>query len=423
MANRRTLQEGIAASENSVVFCGSDEIPWLEVLNAMKYLSGAGATRHANALVMQTIRLFFEVYASHRTSQAVRLDELIHLSILRQASNPLDLIYALYGLVKGSKKYLLKPDYSALVEELYQHTMLYIIEDRGDLDFLIHAARQRSSTLPSWCVDFSTPYELDPLDISYTGSFQRFSTKMAGASSGRLLSRIAYHVDCKGLETAGAIVGTVESTKRPFARHNCDMPVTDTDRTMATTILRDDMLLRDMHALTDFVREAWAPCLDTDAIDMKIEDGDVWKLAANGRQIGVLTGATSNSVSRYGAIARLEKQCERQSKSVWTRMMGGWRPPAHDLKVLRHVFRELIDLSGHCLRVFATDTGYVGSCYTDVQVNDVVCILFGCRLPLVMRPTGDGTYNLVDAVYVDGIMGGGFLWDKADCAETKFILV
>jgi len=35
---------------------------------------------------------------------------------------------------------------------------------------------------------------------------------------------------------------------------------------------------------------------------------------------------------------------------------------------------------------FATDTGYVGCAGHAVQVGDVVCVLFGCRMPAVLRP-------------------------------------
>jgi hypothetical protein len=46
-----------------------------------------------------------------------------------------------------------------------------------------------------------------------------------------------------------------------------------------------------------------------------------------------------------------------------------------------------------------------------VQEGDVLCILDGCKYPVVLRPQKDdiGRYKLVTVSYVDGIMDGEFL--------------
>lgn len=62
-------------------------------------------------------------------------------------------------------------------------------------------------------------------------------------------------------------------------------------------------------------------------------------------------------------------------------------------------------------RLMATDTGLVGMAPKRAQKGDVVCILLGCSIPLVLRPSpgGDGTFTLVGECYLDEYMNGEIL--------------
>jgi len=72
--------------------------------------------------------------------------------------------------------------------------------------------------------------------------------------------------------------------------------------------------------------------------------------------------------------------------------------------------------------LFTTTSGYIASATMEVQSGDVVCILFGCLLPLVLRPQNDGTYIIVDAAYVEEIMEGEFLQDRSSYTDTEFVI-
>ncbi len=58
---------------------------------------------------------------------------------------------------------------------------------------------------------------------------------------------------------------------------------------------------------------------------------------------------------------------------------------------------------------FTTDTGYIGRASHPVQRDDVICILLGCRLPVVLRSQSDGSYTLVSFTYTQGVMDGEFI--------------
>lgn len=392
----------------SIVLCGDDELPWVEVLEAMKFLSEAEEAAQSSNPIAPIIRLFSEIYTSHHSSRNVRLDELLYLSVRRGASDPRDIVYGLYGLLRQPEIDNLKPDYSASMELAYQKAMIHIIEDRKDLDFLVHAARQQSSpqsSLPSWCVDFSSKRNrLDPTELEQL--HHRYSTRYQGASSGSSLSYLKHDLQNNKIELYGTRVGSITITKQVATTQ----PLRRTKKTSDLV-----KLLSDVHSLTDFVRETQATGMsrsDRKRLPSALlkEAGDVWKLAMNGRNLETISQKDAHTIPSYKSLVHLWEQFEEQ--------------PTHqeDFELLRHMYNRLIDTNIGNLTVFATYNGYIGSSYTDVQPHDLIVILFGCPLPLVIRRKDLESHTLIDAVYVHGIMGGEFFLSKNYRPATKFVL-
>ncbi|KAK8038464.1 hypothetical protein PG993_006875 [Apiospora rasikravindrae] len=57
-------------------------------------------------------------------------------------------------------------------------------------------------------------------------------------------------------------------------------------------------------------------------------------------------------------------------------------------------------------RIITTARGHVGMAPKASRQGDSIFLLKGCNAPLVLRPNGDGTYDLVGVIYVHGIMNG-----------------
>lgn len=60
-------------------------------------------------------------------------------------------------------------------------------------------------------------------------------------------------------------------------------------------------------------------------------------------------------------------------------------------------------------RVFATDTRFLGLGPDSNKDGDTVAVLFSQLTPLVLRPTGSGSYTLLGDAYVEGIMHGAIM--------------
>lgn len=79
-------------------------------------------------------------------------------------------------------------------------------------------------------------------------------------------------------------------------------------------------------------------------------------------------------------------------------------------------------LAEACIRkkcFFVTDTNYTGSASKYTRQKDVVCILLGCKHPMILRQWQDGTYTVVDGPGVDDTMTQYFL-PSQNLTEMQF---
>ena len=60
-------------------------------------------------------------------------------------------------------------------------------------------------------------------------------------------------------------------------------------------------------------------------------------------------------------------------------------------------------------RLFRTSTGHIGTGLNGIRVGDVVCVLYGGKVPYVLRQVGrarDNRYRFIGDAYVHGLMEG-----------------
>jgi hypothetical protein len=337
-------------------------------------------------------------------SSQVTLEELVFASKNRQASDPRDHIYALIGLVKGSRIVLFDPDYSKPTTWVFQKALMHILESRQDLDFAILALNQALPNQPSWCVDFSRKDKLE--DMSAQQLFRRYGTIDAGAATSQGPLELKHNIEHGTLTLKGTCVGKITSTQTLAVR-------TDS---RSDKVEQVSLLLDQMRPLTAWVRNSWGVTSGADKACLKSKVGDIWRLAANGRLIEELLGAIPGAEHPFAALADFEEMdvadlLQKFDPASESNFVIGW-----------DAYLRLVELCQDSLCVFQTDTGHVGSGYARSVEGDIVAILNGCKLPLVMRPLDDGSFTLVDAVYVDGIMNGEFFMAGEARVEADFVL-
>ena len=78
-------------------------------------------------------------------------------------------------------------------------------------------------------------------------------------------------------------------------------------------------------------------------------------------------------------------------------------------------------LQGRCF--VTTQEGYIGLGPLAARAGDQICVILGCRSPLVLRPTTKGTFTVVGECYIHGLMQDeaflGPLPHKMDASKAK----
>ncbi|KAK4611769.1 Heterokaryon incompatibility protein 6, OR allele [Fulvia fulva] len=81
----------------------------------------------------------------------------------------------------------------------------------------------------------------------------------------------------------------------------------------------------------------------------------------------------------------------------------------HDLN---RKFRTATHQHWMARRLAVTEKGHVGMVTKNARKGDVVCVLFGCSVPMVLRNIGKGEYEVVGECYLEGFMEGQALKEE-----------
>jgi hypothetical protein len=67
--------------------------------------------------------------------------------------------------------------------------------------------------------------------------------------------------------------------------------------------------------------------------------------------------------------------------------------------------------------------GYMALVPRFANVSDIVCILFGCDTPVVLRPNGDG-FEFIGECFIHGIMDGELIkeYEEGSIQSTEFVI-
>jgi heterokaryon incompatibility protein (HET) len=116
-----------------------------------------------------------------------------------------------------------------------------------------------------------------------------------------------------------------------------------------------------------------------------------------------------------GNDAPLSEELKAEGRSTLKRL----KKSSHSFLAWNH---ELVD----CRRFFITDKGHIGMGPDPLQTGDIVCILYGGKVPFILRPESDH-HLLVGESYTHGMMDGEMItkWEAnelQDAEEKDFLL-
>jgi len=305
------------------------------------------------------------------TSAAEFFLQLLYLLHGNRASDPLDQLYGLLGLVGVAQdKELpeaLRPDYTTTTELAYERYATYFLNQTGDLR-LLDFAKSELQGVPSWVTDF------------------RY---LRGSSENHLKSCRAFaSVDGRVLSVRGFTIGKCDNRIPPCKRSS--LLCLETRKLIASSLLARFRLL----------------------------ENEILCRSANLRQTSVeitlnrwlsFTGVDISQSAYRGLIDRLEQE-KSASKVQWEAV--------NELLLLSDITSAWLVLGdGTIVKTLTEDAGHE---------DDLVCLFKGSPTPSVIRKANHRYQFVCSGDIIDGPYGPGVKFDESFWAErhqTTFELI
>lgn len=333
-----TFQEPIRAPDR-VIACGSKIWNW-KILVYAALVCGSATSKYSDGERVNFWALLGIEEAIKKGSEDLHLSALIYRSREREASDPRDKVYALYGLVQDNQKVPLEISYAMSVEDVYSSTVRFCIENEGKLSILGHVSLcKNQSGLPSWAPNWRD------LSFSGCGPVVAYSSEKFNASS----------------------------MSRPLL-----VPSSDNDKLI----------------LKGFTLSVVERTIEIDALRVNPADNspDSWRINAEAAGVPVrfLQGKTFQT--SYDLTTTIERSPFHNSVSQdageisWpnsVRWFAAGRPDPMPQTVLTE-YKESFDEQTRNRCLFLTKDS-LGLAPVPTQVGDRVCILLGGNAPFILR--------------------------------------
>ncbi|EEU33466.1 uncharacterized protein NECHADRAFT_98482 [Fusarium vanettenii 77-13-4] len=340
------IQEAQLASEKSVVQCGGDQVPWPVLRRAIicLFLKKSGPP---TGMVRQ-LR-----YAMDCTQflRGMSVDRLLQMSSFRACSDPRDKIYGMLSVMPPNFTARIRADYSLSVEAVYSDVFLSYTRHFKRLTLLQQCSRI-DAAWPSW-----VPFWKEPLNVMNT-------TDRAFRASG--LSSAHFQQRGSTLQVVNARFGDVLTAEEVH--------------------LGPDPSLQD---IINYLSQ------------MGIERLDSSRYVAGGS----VYDAYLQSLSAAALQDRFEQPSVYSTLQEWKDEIAELRnAPRGAVKLSRQTIAVLGNLRTHS--VVTLEGGYVGLAKRAVQAGDRIAIILGCAVPMALRPTSTGAFQVLGPCFVHGIMDG-----------------
>ncbi|KAL1610779.1 hypothetical protein SLS60_002450 [Paraconiothyrium brasiliense] len=343
--------------------------------------------------------------------RGLNLLQVMSLSREDDSTNPRDKVYGLLALMDRKVAAEIQVEYLSSVEQVYSHFIKVAIKVTKLLELLRHVAYVGSFELPCWVPDWTATTVMLPM------------TSMPYRASGDVVAEVTYpHPDilaCRGfiLDTLDGLGTVWRDEEEVWPRSTVRQTASQHNAYGTFEGMRDALwrtLVANRNSQGSILEEDYSVLLAAPALFKarhSLRNGEVKSIAHN--------FLMSWCAGFFAGNASL-KLAGRQLTSY---LVSDMDPDAVDSSVLRNalIARDRLNIRR---RLFSTWKGYLGMVQHDALPTDVVCILYGCSMPMVLRPS-EGGFLLVGECYLHGLMEGEAfeLLRRQDTVERDFRLV
>ena len=426
------IQE-IVASRKVWVQCGSHCVLWETLIAAVNSVPTASQRSRITNVIrvftsdignmmgimsMNTLRGF--VQGSKSKSEYVSLLNAMTRSNTALATLPIDKVYALLAITRNGHDLIPHPDYTLSPEEICIRITAAMISASADLDIICYASPSYPMILPSWVPKWTERISSIAMAVQNAGYLDLYNA--TGRSKDGEYFRMLHTGDFLNnglvLKVRGFVVDVVNGLGA------VDLDIRDSyavDKETNHGLIQPEPEQkeqnRSQYGTEDGIFTAlWMSLV----LGESVRDGDTDSELA-GRELlnslYVVQASDDKAIDDVMNWTFRSWYSKNRSFTIHGGTLSQWfrvsaadpSKPERTMKDLTNDevrFLEVIMLASFHKRLMFTHEGYIGMAPDDARKGDIVCLLLGCRLPVVLRKRTEGGYRLVGEAYVHGIMKG-----------------
>ncbi|RFU29649.1 hypothetical protein B7463_g6704, partial [Scytalidium lignicola] len=430
------------SARDILILCGKFSIPWHRFCYAIDFSYKVGIVDYSRTKLASACR--FPFYLRFWPNADLDLLYLVQAYRYAKCTDPRDKIFALLGLrflthlncMKSLRDEFasldITPDYEIGVVELYKHFAYKVIETKGHLDILsvIGLYPLQTPGLPSWVPDWAPSKHVVPL-LRYTrpgNLLGLYCSSSKSRTDPRLISHQVLVLNGFMYDTIIQVADECREIKEDSFKPVCPTIVKFTLRSLwdyGYPYWEEIYSSQKLFAQWDYLALTVVSGSRHDAMD------EYWQtlICASKYDISCLGEVFGNDMTeielraifyiwfRWRVFTRLAYRLGPRYFSLplfivciilnilWA---TAWGPT--------HYNRFLFFTETRTRRLARTKKGHLALMVGGARPGDAIALFEGGKVPLVIRPTGQGTWRLLGDGYVHGIMKGE-AWDKEKCEK------
>ncbi|KFY34036.1 hypothetical protein V495_08222 [Pseudogymnoascus sp. VKM F-4514 (FW-929)] len=348
------------------------------------------------------------------------LRDLIRECRYRKATDPRDKIFSLLGLMGDPMTDYLRPDYTKPLGQVYADATRHFLQQYKTLDVIcgwetIGRQQDQFLGLPSWAPDYNLDQRQAPAPLVSTDG--RESIYAASGHDQRSEYRLPEDPTkflWRELDTLGLCVASVAVLSDPGPK---DASFASIEKMWLSTVKEGARLLGDLSQetlesleLVSLLVAEYCEWFSADKDSRRPIEVEEKKKPCSIQYDKVIDAYTHTLLS--GRASTRERVTEDFIREILRLDPSG--PRRHNVPMMPYANSREDFLAKVCNafesgvknRQFAiTDGGYMGALPQGAMVGDLVCVLYGCSVPVLLRKRPyDGSYRFLGECYLHGFM-------------------
>ncbi|KAL6703539.1 hypothetical protein ACN47E_009564 [Coniothyrium glycines] len=319
----------------------------------------------------------------------IHIEDILGFTRGRGATDPRDQVFGILGLVGDEQHGWFPADYTLSTEDVYQTAMIRSFQSSRNLCLLVYASKDSAAwPLPSWCIDFA----VSAMGVGSIGFTQAVDFEREIVNDD--LAEFVHEPLTGTLIVSGVFLGSISSHRNFSYNPNADL----------------DELLDFQNDILEFGEVAWQI--------MKQRLGEA--VAEDEFAQGALAKTIFAGLPVFDVEAQ-DPSCPKPTRLPHSHMKIKSREQYSDYTLLQEwLVADITDPPsaefGWVLRIvqvihqwwkeralLVSDLGFIANSDEHVEDGDVLCFIWGCTMPAVLRPQKDDRFRLVTFAWVHHI--------------------